>query len=275
MPAIAEMRAVCQQRRPNAKGKMVWTGHWFNRLVTRWFSIYLTWVCVKLNISANQVTFMMIIAGLAGVALSIPHLLWLNIIGGLLLFLGEVLDCVDGEVARWTQKSSLKGLYLDLVNHVLCNAPASAICGFHLYAVHRQEKYLILGFLAYAMAQIRLGLKGEYFRVLTEYRPHDVRTVESRMSVICTRQHVRGRVVSLGMSLLPKCVDEYIIRMATVAAILLSHAQSDAAMVFLAWWFVVFGAVRNMGEIIIRYYVSIPSAEHKKRLAGPLCLLEV
>ncbi len=35
MPAIKEMRLVCQQRRPNARGKMVWAGHWFNRLVTR------------------------------------------------------------------------------------------------------------------------------------------------------------------------------------------------------------------------------------------------
>ena len=53
MPSIKEMREICQQRRPNAKGKMVWAGHWFNRLVVRWFSIYITWLCVKFNISAN------------------------------------------------------------------------------------------------------------------------------------------------------------------------------------------------------------------------------
>ena len=141
MPSIKEMRHVCQQRRPNAQGKMVWAGHWFNRLVTRWFSIYITWLCVKFNVSANSVTFLMIVSGLTGFALCIPHLLWLNIAGAVLLLLGEFLDCVDGEVARWNKKSSLKGKYLDLVYHVLCNALVSCICGLQLYVITREGKY--------------------------------------------------------------------------------------------------------------------------------------
>ena len=173
MPSIKEMREICQQRRPNAKGKMVWAGHWFNRLVVRWFSIYITWLCVKFNISANTVTFLMIVSGLAGFALCIPHLLWLNIFGAFFLLFGEILDCVDGEVARWNKRSSLKGKYLDLVYHVMCNAPVACICALHVYAINGQIMYLVLAFLAYAMAQIRLGLEAEFLRLTPELPAKD------------------------------------------------------------------------------------------------------
>jgi hypothetical protein len=267
MPSIKEMREVCQQRRPNAKGKMVWAGHWFNRLVTRWFSIYITWACVKLNLSANSVTFLMIVTGLIGFTLCIPHLLWVNIAGALLLLLSEFLDCVDGEVARWNKKSSLKGSYLDLVYHVLCNAPASCICGLHLYAIYGEDKYLILAFLAYAAAQIRMGLREEFFRISLqiakpESKPQDL------TDIIAPKQQkmLRTRLLRSAKWLIHMCVDEYIVRLATIAGIFLAYAGMQGPIAFLAWWFVVFGLLHNVGEIISKYYVMIPDVGHEKKV---------
>ena len=141
---------VCQQKRLNKKGKMVWTGHWFNSLVTRRFSIYLTWVFVKLGISANTVTFLMIVAGLVGFAFCIPHLLWLNILGLICLYLIEPLDCSDGEVARWAKKSSIKGFFLDLITHVLCNHLINIILPLHLYFMTHRVVYIWIAFVTYA-----------------------------------------------------------------------------------------------------------------------------
>jgi hypothetical protein len=267
MATIKEMRDVCQQRRPDAKGRMVWAGHWFNRLVTRWFSIYVTWVFVKLNISANTVSVLMIVSGLAGFALSIPHLLWLNIIGALLLFLGEVLDCCDGEVARWTKRSSLKGVYLDLINHVLCNAPASSICALHLYAIYHQDKYLILAFLAYAMAQIRHGLKEEFYRVSLQL-PQKNSPPEHNQNVPWAPRHksFMGSIIEIIKIMLHKFVDEYIIRIATVAALFLTYAGFEWPMIFLSWWFVIIGFAGNVGDIFYKYFFNIPDSWHVKKV---------
>ena len=108
MEIIQEMRAVCQQCKPNAQGKMVRTGHWINRLLVRRFSIYITWLFVRIGITANATTFLTILFSLMGLALCVLHIFWLNVIGACLLMLEEVFDCVDGEIARWTRKSSLQ-----------------------------------------------------------------------------------------------------------------------------------------------------------------------
>jgi hypothetical protein len=268
MPTIKEMRAVCQQRRPNAKGQMVWAGHWFNRLVNRHFSIYFTWLFVKLNVNANQVSLLMILAGLAGAALCIPHLLWLNIIGAFLLMFAEVLDCVDGEVARWTKKSSLKGLYLDLVNHVLCNAPASAICALHLYVLTRQDKYLILAFLGYAMAQIKLGLAKVYQCVAMQMSESDSTNRDRTQPFASSLQQstLKSKLFEAVKWLIHKSFDEILIRFVLITAIFLGYAGFIMPMIIWSWWFVIFGLINNIGEIVSKYYVYLPDAGHVKKV---------
>ncbi|MBN1803869.1 MAG: CDP-alcohol phosphatidyltransferase family protein, partial [Sedimentisphaerales bacterium] len=171
MGIIKEMREVCQQKKMNAKGKMVWTGYWFNAMFTRYISIYFTWLFIKMGLSANAVTFMMIPVGLLGAGLCIPHILWLNILGILLLMFAVVLDCSDGEVARWTKKSSIKGYYLDNVYHVLCHPTLYILCSLHLYFWNGEIVYLILAFVSYAMSQSSLSLL--YVDLLVKTQLHD------------------------------------------------------------------------------------------------------
>jgi phosphatidylglycerophosphate synthase len=67
-------------------------------------------------LSANQYTGLMIVAGMAaGAALLIPGLAG-AVLGDLLL------DCVDGELARWRKQTSITGVYLDRVGHYLSEA---------------------------------------------------------------------------------------------------------------------------------------------------------
>lgn len=265
MPAIKEMREVCQQKKPNARGKMVWAGNWYNRLVNRHFSIYFTWLFVRLGVSANQVTFMMIVAGLGGFALCIPHVLWVNVLGMFLLMFAELLDCVDGEVARWTKQSSLKGVYLDLVNHVLCNAPAWAICGLHLYVLTDQPKYLVLAFLGYAMGQIKLALVAEYHRILPQIPKVEARPPQVNGSGV-PRRSVFRRVLSMARWLFDKSVDELVVRIAVVIALVALYFGAKSPLVFMAWWFVVFGGINSLGEIVSKYYFYIPHAGHVKKV---------
>ncbi|MFC1915840.1 CDP-alcohol phosphatidyltransferase family protein [Chloroflexota bacterium] len=77
--------------------------NWVDRQVLRRISIYLTKLCLKIGISANQVTlidFLMVVA--AGVFFTFANpAYWL--IGIVFFFLYLLIDCVDGEVARYNR----------------------------------------------------------------------------------------------------------------------------------------------------------------------------
>lgn len=118
-PTIAEIREVCQP--PAIRGRKN-SEHWVADLYGRRISPYLTRALLPTGISANGVTWIMILTGAsAGLALLIP-----GILGGTLAFLlGQmqmVWDAVDGEVARWRAKFSPAGVFLDTVGHYVAEA---------------------------------------------------------------------------------------------------------------------------------------------------------
>ena len=112
--SIAELKAVAQppevRSRRNAE-------HWTASLYLRNLSPYLTWVLLKTSISANGVTGLMILVGWStAAALLIPGVTG----AALALILGQLqmlVDCCDGEVARWRSTSSPAGVFLDKVGH--------------------------------------------------------------------------------------------------------------------------------------------------------------
>lgn len=115
-PTIAELKAVSQPQ--EIRGRQS-SEHWLNEVYLRKLSPYQTRVLLKAGFSANGVTYLMIATGFAaGLALLIPGLP-----GGLLAaFFGQLqmlLDCSDGEVARWRQTSSPAGVFLDKLGHYL------------------------------------------------------------------------------------------------------------------------------------------------------------
>jgi phosphatidylglycerophosphate synthase len=116
MPTIAELRAATQPASIFARNS---GEHWAGRLYMRRLSPYLTRLLLRTGISANGVTGLMIAVGLAAAAvLSLPGVL--AAAGAVLLIqLQLLLDCSDGEVARWRGVSSPAGVYLDRVGHYL------------------------------------------------------------------------------------------------------------------------------------------------------------
>ena len=117
--SIAQLREVSQppevRMRANAE-------HWTASLYLRDLSPYLTWMLLRTSISANGVTGLMILVGWStAAALLIPG------IGGaaLALVLGQLqmlVDCCDGEVARWRNQRSPAGVFLDKVGHYTTEA---------------------------------------------------------------------------------------------------------------------------------------------------------
>lgn len=126
MPSIAEVRAVTQPEglleRPGAE-------HWAGRLYMRRLSPYLTRSLLGTPLSANAVTFLMIPTGLlAALTLTFPGVL--PALGAALLVqLQLLLDCSDGEVARWRRTYSPAGIYLDQIGHYSTEAVLPAALG--------------------------------------------------------------------------------------------------------------------------------------------------
>jgi hypothetical protein len=115
-PTLAELRAEGQ---PASVTGRLNDEHWAGRLYMRKVSPWATWAFARLGWSPNAVTAGFIVCGLAAGAVVA--------IGGLASAIGAVvlvqayllLDCSDGELARWSKRTSATGIYLDGIGHYL------------------------------------------------------------------------------------------------------------------------------------------------------------
>ena len=209
----------------------------------------------------------MIVLGLAGVPLLIPHFLWLNIMGALFLMMAELFDCVDGEVARWNKKSSLRGVYLDLVSHSLCNGIVSSLCALHLYNLEKKPFYLFMAFLAYFMSQTGYTLKEE-FRIIRFQMP-PCENVRSKKMVHESRelfQLIKRILVWLIVNLVTRMsIDHVLVRMLAISAILISYLGTNIPMIVLSYWFIVAGSIGILKDIFSKYFIYIPDVGHIKK----------
>jgi hypothetical protein len=269
MQTIREMQEICQHRKTNSEGKVVLVGHWFTTSVVRRFSIYITWLFIRIGISANTTTFFTILFGLIGVALCIPHIFWLNVIGACLLMLEVIFDCVDGEIARWTKKSSLRGLYLDLASHLLCNALLATMCGLHLYMLNGQDRYMILAFVAYAAAQCRRGLSVNYDQIILPQIPPECRRepgVSKALGIASQNQTGWKRMKWSFARLVSRFTDFFTIRLVSFFCIFLSYAGITEPLILAAWFFAVFGMLWIIAEIVFKFFYLVPLVKHVKKV---------
>ena len=126
MPSIAELKAVTQ---PPSLFERASGEHWAGRLYMRRLSPYVTRLLVATPISADAVTALMIGTGLlAALLLTLPGVL-AAIGAAVLVQLQLLLDCCDGEVARWRRKLSPTGVYLDQIAHYATEAALPAALG--------------------------------------------------------------------------------------------------------------------------------------------------
>lgn len=87
----------------------------FSVFFLRKFSKLLTWVAVKVGATPNQVTIISFAIGLYSAYSFSRGGFWNLFLGALLLQLSIIVDCVDGELARYTRKFSQLGAWLDAV----------------------------------------------------------------------------------------------------------------------------------------------------------------
>jgi hypothetical protein len=87
----------------------------FSVLVLRRLSKPLTWLAVRVGATPNQVTLASFAIGLLAAYFFAQGDFWSLIVGAVLLQVSIVVDCVDGELARYTRQFSELGAWLDAI----------------------------------------------------------------------------------------------------------------------------------------------------------------
>lgn len=113
-------------------------------------SIYPSIVFARLGVSANQITIIWIILGIAGVVALGSASYGVRAAGAVLLEISYVFDFVDGEVARLTSRTSKLGALLDLTGHGVIKTALFLAIGYGVFASTHRAAILILAILACA-----------------------------------------------------------------------------------------------------------------------------
>ena len=133
-PTLDELRDVVQ---PELLLGDVSRESWMGRLYMRRLSLRLTRALVATRVTPDAVTWGMVVSGLAAaLVLTIPSP-WATLGAVVLIQVQVLLDCSDGELARWRRtsgawpSSGARGIYLDRFGHYTTDAGVVAAVGVH------------------------------------------------------------------------------------------------------------------------------------------------
>ena len=147
---LAEVKAsYSKEKREDAKAKDPWAHY-----VARPLSFYPAWLCIKLGITANQVTIAGLFVGLGGCFL-IEHGYF--ILGAVFVNIYGMADYVDGDIARANHTESEYGSRIDGVGYLLMVSLLFICVGVGLDSY----PYLLLGFLASHARILRYALSAQ------------------------------------------------------------------------------------------------------------------
>lgn len=193
MESIKQLREICQQTRDDE----FYQSDWLDRNVLRRTSIYLTRLLLKAGFSPNKVTLLSLLPGLAAGALfTMPGAgYWLGGWGLFLLF--DVLDCSDGEVARYQKSSSLAGEFNDAIAGFHFLMPFLFACmSFGLYRVLDNISVFILGF-TLIICWVLYALSPDLFELILfrrKKRPRETDKAERQKA----SRNLAGKIISYG-----------------------------------------------------------------------------
>ncbi len=114
MESVKELREQLQREKLENRERP-----WGYRLFQRGPSIYITRLLIPTPITPNMLSVFSILAGMYGACLLISPEWYIKLFALFFFYLHLILDRVDGEIARYKKIFSLKGIYLDELNHLI------------------------------------------------------------------------------------------------------------------------------------------------------------
>jgi phosphatidylglycerophosphate synthase len=165
-PSLTELRAAGQGDSVTGRRN---EEHWAGRLYMRELSPYGTWLFARLGWTPNAVTALMIVCGVAAGVVTALGGLPSAVGAALLVQVYLLLDCSDGELARWSHRTSVSGVYLDRIGHYL--AEAALLAGLGVRAQ---------GHLTLSGGYVSAGLAAALFAVLIKAETDNVTVARAK-----------------------------------------------------------------------------------------------
>lgn len=168
MTSIKELRKICQAPEDCHNFKS-----YFHNKIWRVLSIYITKLLIYTPLKPNHVTFIMVFWGfIVGFLFSIGTY-WYMLLGAIVLEFLLVLDCVDGELARYKKIFSLNGIFLDSVAHLTNLAIPFIGITIGLYKSNPDIHVVLIGLSASVFSMLCLNIQSlkyyVFFRELVKY----------------------------------------------------------------------------------------------------------
>ena len=114
-------------------------------LISNRLSPYLSGYYINRKVVPNKITLHMIISGvIGGILFAMPNI-FLKIFGALVIHLWFVLDCSDGEVARYTKTFSRFGKEMDYIAHLIDHPFFGLALFLSLNQLGRYNPYYLAG----------------------------------------------------------------------------------------------------------------------------------
>ncbi len=211
---------------------------------------------------------MMICAGLVGVVCSVPHAVWATVVAAIGFVSFDLLDAVDGELARWQGTSSTRGFYLDKLSHLLVEHPSLAIPALHRYALTGEALYLGLGATTAFASLLAMAARETMMRINAETRCQqwengrkpggDSREPQSVFVRVC----LWARQNSL---LAFPVAKSRLVHLAAIMAIGASYAGWTTGLIGLAWFYGAYCTLRTLIELPYFYFVKVVPAQHDRQ----------
>ncbi|HTL48789.1 MAG TPA: hypothetical protein VL688_12085 [Verrucomicrobiae bacterium] len=161
MESLQELKAICQTTAKKDVSNV------YMRYVSRSLSIFLTRALIPTAVTPDQVSFVMILTGLLSAVFFLCPDKIVFFLGTLVLQFWYILDCVDGELARYRdyvkrkeitkEKSDLPitGGYWDYLNHYIVHGSTALGLGYGYFAKTGSHFWLFCGFVM-SLAQTML-----------------------------------------------------------------------------------------------------------------------
>jgi phosphatidylglycerophosphate synthase len=156
---IEILREKCQLTRPSIFSDRLSKIYYF-------FSIYFTWLLLKLKFSSNKVTLLSgVVCLLAGYLFFIGDTISV-VFGSMLLVLFAILDMSDGEVARYHNSGSMEGHYLDWVMHFVYSSSISVGFATNLVFNGSSFFFIFLGILYVVLSILDKAIQSSTWTVI-------------------------------------------------------------------------------------------------------------
>ncbi|MBL7147252.1 MAG: CDP-alcohol phosphatidyltransferase family protein [Nanoarchaeota archaeon] len=154
MPSIKELKKICLDPQDINNPKSI-----IQEKIPRIFSIRITKLLLYTPITANHITLIMIFWGFITAFLFSTGSYWYMLAGAIVLEFLIILDCIDGELARYKKIFSLNGIFLDLVAHVTNVAVPFIGLTLGLYKLYPSNYIILAGFSASVFSILCLDIQ--------------------------------------------------------------------------------------------------------------------